>query len=124
MIETITTPSAAAKKLISTEFAKMKHKRQLLSIFILLLICIIGWGVITLFSSQKTSKIDPELVELAKPLSPVIDTEIFAILEQKRLFTDEELQKFAIYRIYVDAKAQKEIVISIDEEVKDPNTSN
>jgi hypothetical protein len=114
---TITTPAAATKKLISQEFAILKQKKQSLTIMILLMICVFGWVIVSVFSSQKESKVDPTLTVLAKPLTPVLDTEVFNTLQGKRSFTDEELASFPIYRIVVDPKTQTETIISIDEPV-------
>jgi len=112
---TITNPAAATRKIVRKQFAILKHKRQLLTILTLLFICVIGWGIVSLFASQQKSKVDSELVKLAQPLVPNLDLETLNSLESKRSFTDEELTNFPIYRIYVDQRTREEKIISIDE---------
>jgi hypothetical protein len=117
---TITTPSAATKQMIQQEFSMLKQRKQTLTIMILLFICMLAWGSVSLFSSQKETKVDTEVITLAKPLNPIIDVDTLAKLETKRSFTTDELAKFTIYRIVTDPKSQSERVITIDE-VFNPN---
>lgn len=117
--ETITTPAASTRKNIHNQFAIMKHKRQLLTILTLLFICVIGWAVVSLFSTQGESKVDAQLLKLAQPLVINLDLEVLNSLESKRSFSDEELQDFPIYRLYTDPRSKEETVIRIDDPLPD-----
>lgn len=114
---TITTPATQTRRKINGHFAILKHKRQLLTILVLLLICVITWAIVSLFSSAQKSKVDPPLLKLSEPLTPSLDLETLNTLESKRSFTEEELAKFPIYRVYIDEKSREERVISIDEPI-------
>lgn len=120
---TIVSPNAATKKMIQQDFAILKQKKQTLTILILLFICMLGWGIVSLFATQRDSKVDSEMLKLAKPLSPSVDTTALAKLESKRDFTTEELANFAIYKIVIDTKSQKERIISIDEVLTESETT-
>ncbi len=112
---TIATPATQTRKNVGKQFAALKHKNQLLTILVLLFICVIGWAVVSLFSSQKESQIDPALVKLSKPITPSLNMDTLNSLENKRVFSDEELADFPIYRIYIDPRTREEQIIPIDQ---------
>lgn len=115
--QNISSPASETKRALDTYFDRLKHKRQLLTIMVLLFVSLIFWAVLTLISSQKTTKIDTELTQLAKPLTPVLKTEILDTLEDRRSFSESELDNFTIYRIVVDPVSQQERVLDINEEL-------
>ncbi len=81
------------------DLEKLKNSKQLLIIFILLLVCVVFWAIITVFNSQKQSVISPELKNSALPLTPVIDEEVLNNLENEQTFSDADLATFVIYRM-------------------------
>lgn len=119
----IVTPSAATKRMLAQEFAMLKQRKQTLTIMILLLICMMGWGIVSVFSSQRASKVDATTTALAKQLNPVIDITVLNSLETKRSFTDEELSNFTIYKVVVDPKTQEEVIMTIDEDLPPPESA-
>lgn len=114
----IRTPAAATKRTLTAEFQRLKHKNQLLTILVLLLVCVMSWAIASLFSSQRGSKLPADLTKLAKPLNPNLDTQILGTLENKRTFTDEELTTFQIFKVVVDPVTQTERVIEINDEIE------
>ena len=112
---TIATPAATTRKVVKKQFTILKHKRQLLTILTLLFICVIFWGIVSLFSSQQVTKVDAKLLKLSTPITPNLDLETLNTLEEKRSFTDEELTNFPIYRLYTDPRTREDKVIPIDE---------
>ena len=118
--KTISTPAAETQRALTTYFGRLKHKQQLFTILVLLFICLFFWSIVTVLSSQKTTVVDAELIELAKPLTPVLRTEILEQLKTRRSFTEEELENFPINRIVVDPFTQKERIISTDEVIATP----
>ncbi len=81
------------------DLEKLKQNKQLLVIFVLLLMCVIAWTVVTLFNSQKQSAISPELKNSAIPLVPTIDETVLNDLENEQTFSDDDLANFVIYRM-------------------------
>ncbi len=114
----IRTPAAATKQSITGQLKQLKHKNQLLTILVLLLVCVFSWGIASIFSSQRQSKLPSDLTKLAKPLNPNLDTQILNTLETKRSFTAEELSQIEIFIIVVDPATQTEQIIEINESVK------
>lgn len=86
-------------KTIEYELKTLRYKQQLLAILIFSLVCVGLWVLASLARSQQTTKIDPELQRLARPLNPNINETVLQQLEQKRRFTDSELSSFPIYKI-------------------------
>lgn len=113
----ITTPAAATKRSLTSQLQNLKHKNQLMTILVLLLVCVFSWGIASIFSSQRGSKLPADLAKLAKPLNPNLDTTILNTLEAKRTFTEEELAAFQIFKIVVDPVTQKERILDINDEI-------
>lgn len=86
-------------KTIEYELKTLHYKQQLLAILIFSLVCVGLWVIVSVARSQQTTKIDPELQRLARPLNPNINESVLQQLEQKRQFTENELRTFPIYRI-------------------------
>lgn len=108
--QNITLPASQTKRAVDTYFGRLKHKRQVLTMFILLFIALIFWAIITLISSQKSTKIEADLLELAKPLTPVLKTEVLDTLETRRSFDDTELSSFSIFAVKTDPLTRKEVI--------------
>lgn len=90
----------------------------MLAILVLLFVCVVFWMGGTLFSSQRDTKIDPELTRLAKPLSPTLDVTVIEQIEEKRQYTEDELANFTIYKIVLTKSTREERVVSIDTDVE------
>jgi hypothetical protein len=102
MSTTITTPANETRKAVKKQFAILKHKRQMLTILVLLFICVIGWVVVSLFAAQQKTKIDSKLLKYAQPLTANLDLATLNSLEEKRSFTEAELSNFPIFRVFTD----------------------
>lgn len=109
----ITAPSIAAKRSFSKELSHLKTNQQLLTILILLFICMVFWIIISLFSSQTSTKITPEITEMAKPFNPTLSVEVLDTLENKKNFSDQELSNFPIYIIQKDVVTQTESIVEL-----------
>jgi hypothetical protein len=73
------------------------------------LITAMVWVFFSLFRTQQQTQIPPELLKLAEPLNPTIDTGTFRLIEQRRGFSPEELQAFPIYRIARDTNGNESL---------------
>lgn len=113
MNTTITTPSLEAKRTFSKEMNRLRTNQQLLTILVLLFICLIFWIIVSLFSSQTSSKISPDIKEMAKPFNPTLSTQVLDTLESKRVFSEEELANFPIYVIERDPLDQTERIVEL-----------
>lgn len=79
------------------ELQKLKHNQFLMYLLVFSLVTITIWVGISLFLSQKTDQVDPDLQKLALPLSPTIDTKAIDTIEQNQEFPLESLSNFPIY---------------------------
>lgn len=105
------TLSVANKRSAASQLDKIRGSQTILSIFILLLVAVLLWIVVSIFSSHRTTQISSDTSELAKPLSPNLSTEVLDVLDSKRAFTERELRDFPIYVIMRDSQSQAEQVI-------------
>ena len=104
------TISIGTKRSFVGEISKLRRNQQVLTGLVLLFVVVIFWIIVSLFSSQRDSKISPELQKLATPLNPAINDTVFTGLEDKRVFSEEELADFPIM-IQVDmGKGEKKVV--------------
>jgi hypothetical protein len=70
-------------------------------------VAVLIWTAVSIFTSQRKVKIDAELTDLAKPIVPRLDAEVFSMIEQKRQLSDEELSSFPIYVYLVSENARR-----------------
>ena len=100
---------------------KFKQQQQVLAILIFSLVAVIIWIAASIFSSQKRTGIDKDLLKLAKPLTPSINREIIQRIGIKRKFTESDLQNFPIYMMVKDHE-QVERIVEIGTELEPPPT--
>jgi hypothetical protein len=82
---------------LKQELNRLRRQKSILWAGILFLVAVLIWTAVSILTSQKQVKIDQQLTELAKPLIPRLDVEVFSMIEEKRAITDEELSIFPIY---------------------------
>jgi hypothetical protein len=112
---TILSDSARAKNGIATHFAQLRYKQEILAIFSLLLVSVLFWIIISLFSSQQKTKITPELTKMAVTLNPTVNTALLDELVTKKMYTQSELSQFPIFTIIYDKRTQEGKIVSIDD---------
>lgn len=88
------------------ETLAQRTKNLLLVILSLLFVCVLLWIVLSLFSSQQSSKVPDSATKLAEPLNPVLDTSKLNTIQSKRYYAPEELQSFPINIIETDQKTR------------------
>lgn len=120
----ITTPSVASQRSFSKELTKLRTNQQILTILVLLFICMVFWIIVSLFSSQTSTKVTPEMTQKAEPLNPTLSTQVLDTLESKKVFTDEELSNFPIYVIQKSTTDQIERIVELKSGQAAPTTSN
>ncbi len=76
---------------------KLKARKGLLYILIFSLVTVFIWIGISIFLSQKKTKVPEKVQNYTKPLNPNIDREIVEEIEARRYFSEDELQNFFIY---------------------------
>lgn len=119
----ITSPSVASQRSFSRELNKLRTSQQILTILVLLFICMVFWIIVSLFSSQNSSKITPDMTEKAAQFSPTLSTQVMDGLQNKRVFTDEELSNFPIYVIQKDTNDQTERIVELKSGQPAPGTT-
>lgn len=118
----IATASVEAKRSFSKEMNKLRRNQQILTILILLFVCMSFWIIVSLFSSQRSSKISPEINQMAKPLTPTLDSTVLDTLDAKVSYTDEELADFPIFILVRDNQTQEERIVPLGSAVLPVNT--
>ncbi len=86
---------------------KLQQKQALLRALIFSFVTIIIWIGFSIFRTQQTTGISPELLKLAEPINPNIDITVLDRLEAKRSFTTAELTNFPINRLIVENGIEK-----------------
>ena len=111
---------------IQTEIKKIKKSKQFLTILMLFFVVVMFWVGISLLSSQTAEKTSPELQKLAVPLTPVLDTEVFEKIAQKKQYSAEELSSFTIFKVLNsrDGRTQRIVPIEVTLEDLEETTSN
>jgi hypothetical protein len=69
---------------------------------LLLLVIVVFWVALGLFSSQQKFAVPKAMRELARPLSPIADEKTLAKLETKKIFSQAELANFTVYKVIVN----------------------
>ena len=90
----------------------LQQKQVFLRILIFSFATILVWVGFSLFLSQQQTGISPELQQLAKPLNPNIHLEVMNQIQQKRAFSDQELQGFPILRMIHNVNGQDTITLT------------
>ena len=77
----------------------LQQKQGFLRLLVFSLVTVMIWVGVSLFLSQQQTGISPELQALAKPLNPNIHLEVINQIQQKRAFSDADLQNFQILHV-------------------------
>lgn len=109
-----TVPMHTHTTTVKQELQKIKKSKQALVILIFLFITVSFWIGTTIFSSQTREKISPELIEIARPLNPNLRLEVLESIEAKRLYSSEELEAFAIYKLLATGDGQTQRIVPIE----------
>jgi len=104
---------------IKKDIKKLQQSKQFLTIMVLLFVSLLFWVVISLITSQTSDKIDPELQKISKPLTPVIDTKIFDSIEEKKLYSDDDLSSFTIFKVLLSRDGKTEKVVPLEVTIDD-----
>jgi hypothetical protein len=99
----------------------LKHKQWFLRILIFSLVTAMIWVGVSLFRSQQKTAIPEDLLNLAKPLNPNIDTATLSRIEEKKSYSAEELQNFPVYRVIRLKNGEEKVVTQIPQEEPIPS---
>ncbi len=86
-----------------TELQSLRHNRMYLAIMVLLLVCACSWVLVSVMATKDTSEVSVQAAQFTTPINPNLDIDVFTIAENKRYFTESELELFPIYRLIKDA---------------------
>ena len=101
------------KNSITDQLKQMKHGQQIFAIIILIFVLVLSWIFVEIFSGQQQTKISPALTKAALPLTPQLDTEVLTEIEEKRVFTAQELENFPIYKVISINRGKEQTVVPI-----------
>lgn len=96
---------------MKTQLSTLQRNQTFLKILIFTLVTVIIWVGMTLFRTQRSTEISPELIRLSEPLNPNINLAVIERIEQKRSFTPEELADFPIYSLFVSRTGEEQMVV-------------
>jgi len=108
---------------LKQELNRLRRQKSILWAGILFLVAVLIWTAVSILTSQKQVKIDQQLTELAKPLIPRLDVEVFSMIEEKRAITDEELSIFPIY-VYLVSGDEKRGEIGVFTDISNLATNS
>ncbi|HOA11892.1 MAG TPA: hypothetical protein PKK04_01295 [Candidatus Woesebacteria bacterium] len=108
---------------LKQELNRLRRRKSILWAGILFLVAVLIWTAVSILTSQKQVKIDQQLTELAKPLIPRLDVEVFSMIEEKRAITDEELSIFPIY-VYLVSGDEKRGEIGVFTDISNLATNS
>lgn len=98
---------------LADQFSQLKNQRSVLVGLLFLLVIVVFWIGIGLFSSQKKFAVPKAMRDLAKPLSPILDEEALVAIEKKRSFSEAELNEFAIYKVIINEVSKQLRLVDI-----------
>jgi hypothetical protein len=101
------------------KLSNLRVKQQALYIMIFSFVTVVIWITGSLFRSQKKTGISPDLLELAKPLSPTINVDVIDSIEDRKVYSDQELFEFQIYKIIKSRDGRTEQVVPIDSNLEE-----
>jgi hypothetical protein len=104
---------------ITHDIKKLRQNKQFLSIMVLLFVVLLFWITVSLITSQATEKISPELQKISTPLVPVIDVTIFDKISAKRLYSEDDLSAFTIFKVLSSRDGKSERVVPIEVTIDD-----
>lgn len=81
--------------------AKLYRNQKLLYFALFTLVVIIIWVIGSIVAANKRTGIEPELLKMAIPLNPNIDTAAISKIESKRKFEQPELENFEILKLKI-----------------------
>ncbi|MFH2118517.1 MAG: hypothetical protein ABII10_02175 [Candidatus Paceibacterota bacterium] len=87
---------------LTDQLKKLQQRKDLLIIFLMFFVIAVFWIVVDVLSSQQKTGITAEQRELAKPLSPSLDSQVISELEQKITYSENELGDFPVFIISPD----------------------
>lgn len=92
---------------VQKQLSALRLSQQVLIILIFSLVTIVIWIGLSIFSSQKKTAISAESQSLATPLNPSLNLQVLDQIEQKRVYTPNELADFPIYLLILEADKQR-----------------
>lgn len=95
------------------QLKSLKHGQQLLAMVILLLVVSIAWIFLGIFAGQQSTSISPAQKKAAAPLTPQLDESILEEIENKRVYTQSELDSFPIYKIISINRGKEQSIVPI-----------
>ena len=98
---------------MATNIKNISNSQKIVQGLIFTMATVLIWVGFSLFQSQQRTGIAPELLRLAEPLNPNIDTEALGRIEEKRVYSEAELSNFTVYRLVRDRSGFERVVTDI-----------
>lgn len=101
------------RKNFNKELSAGRRNKLYLVMMSLLLVGTIIWVLLMIMKVEDTTEATTRANQLAVPLNPNLDKDVFSTVESKRLLTEEELESFPINRLLKD-RSGNYVVIPFD----------
>lgn len=95
------------------QLKNLKHGQQLLAMAILLLVVSVAWIFLGIFTGQQSSSITPAQKKASAPLTPQLDETILEEIENKKVYSESELDTFPIYKIISINRGKEQTIVPI-----------
>lgn len=91
------------------------HQQNMMYVLIFTLVTVVIWAGVSIFLTTKKSPIDPELIELSSPLNPNLNLQVIQDLENKKAYSETDLNQFTIYTLINSDNTQERVILTLDE---------
>lgn len=109
---------------LAEQFGELRQQRSVMAGLLFLLVAVVFWVGLGLFSSQQKFAVPKAMRDLARPLSPIVDESAFDRVEQKRAFSAGDLENFTIYKVVVNDLSKQFRLVDIKYQSVTPAPGN
>lgn len=97
----------------------LRRREDLLRILIFTLVTVLVWISFEIYLSQKQTKVAEDFASYTLPLNPNIDRTVLQEIQNRRGFSDEELQEFSTQQTSIITEDELESVSTPSAEIED-----
>lgn len=95
---------------LAAELQSLRQNRVYLAIMALLLVSVLIWIFVSVMDAGDDTEVSSEAIKYAAPINPNLDVAVFDMIEQKRFFSDSELEDFPINRLIKDRSGNYQVI--------------
>lgn len=96
------------QSLYAKVFEKLKRREGLFRVLMFTLVTVFCWIGFSIFLSQNKTKVEADVRKFTIPLNPNIDRLTLSEISQRRVYADDELEQFPIYKFILDSSGNRQ----------------